>query len=103
MPTASGLVCQMGQKDNTFALAILTVFNKKEKVTRLQKRPKKTLSKAKTARVSFGDKAIKKLEIPKIYDFYNYNILAVDVTDQLAAFNAGYRRIRRGVQQAIKQ
>jgi hypothetical protein len=73
-----------------------TVFDGKEKVTRLRKRPKKTSSKAKTARVPFGDQATKELEIPKIYDFYNHNILAVNVADQLAASNAGYQRIRRG-------
>jgi hypothetical protein len=103
MPTASGLVCQMGWKDNAFALAMSTVFDGKEKVTRLRKRPKKTSSKAKTARVPFGDQATKELEIPKIYDFYNHNMLAVDVADQLAASNAGYRRIRRGAWQAIEQ
>jgi hypothetical protein len=55
MPTTSGLVCQIGWKDNAFAFAMSTVFNGKEKVTQLQKRPKKTLSKAKTAYVLFGD------------------------------------------------
>jgi hypothetical protein len=74
-----------------------TVFDGKEKVIQLQKRPKKTSSKAKTARIPFGDKATKELEIPKIYDFYNHNMLAVDVADQLAASNTGYQRIRRGV------
>jgi hypothetical protein len=67
-----------------------TAFNKKEKVIQLQKRPKKTLFKAKTTRILFKDKATKELKIPKIYDFYNYNMLAVDVTDQLTAFNVGY-------------
>jgi hypothetical protein len=74
-----------------------TVFNKKEKITQLQKRPKKTLSKAKTACVPFRDKATKKLKIPKIYNFYNHNMLTVDMTDQLVVFNTGYQRIRRGI------
>jgi hypothetical protein len=74
-----------------------TVFNGKEKVTQLRKQPKKTLSKAKTARIPFGNQATKELEISKIYDFYNYNMLAVNVADQLAASNAGYQRIRKGV------
>jgi hypothetical protein len=49
MPTASGLVNQCGWKDNTFALTMLTVNDGKSKVTKVRKRPKKTLFKAKTA------------------------------------------------------
>jgi hypothetical protein len=58
-----------------------TVHNRKSKVTKVQKRPKKILFKAKTAQVLFGDKATKELEIPELYDCYNYNILAVDIAD----------------------
>jgi hypothetical protein len=72
-----------------------TVNNRKSKVTRFRKRPKKTLSKAKTSRVLFGDQLTKELEIPKVYNNYNYNILSINVTDQLAGLNNNRRRIRR--------
>jgi hypothetical protein len=96
MPTASGLVNQCSWKDNTFALTMSTVNDEKSKVTRVRKRPKKTLSKAKTARVPFRDQPTKELEIPEVYDYYNHNMLVVDVADQLASSNSGHRRIRRG-------
>jgi hypothetical protein len=69
---------------------MLTVHNRKSRVTRVRKRPKKTLSKAKTAQVLFKDKATKKLEIPELYNCYNYNMLAVNIADQLASLNSGY-------------
>ena len=86
---ASGLINQYGWKDNAFALTMSTVYNRKSKITQVQKRPKKTLSKAKTARVPFGDQPIKELEIPQLYDCYNHNILVIDVTNQLASSNSG--------------
>jgi hypothetical protein len=103
MLTALGLVNQCGWKDNAFALTMSTVHDRKSRVTRVRKRPKKTSSKAKTARVPFGDKATKELEIPELYDCYNHNMLAVDVADQLASSNSGHRRIRRGAWQALDQ
>jgi hypothetical protein len=60
---------------------MLTVYNGKSKVTKVRKRPKKTLSKAKTARVPFGDQPTKELEIPELYNCYNYNMLAINVAD----------------------
>jgi hypothetical protein len=97
MPTASNLVNQCGWKDNAFALTMSTVHDGKSKVTRVRKRPKKTSSKAKTARVPFGDQPTKELEIPELYDCYNHNMLAIDVADQLASSNSGKQRIKRGV------
>ena len=70
---------------------MLTIYNRKSRVAKVRKRPKKTLLKAKTARVSFKDKAIKELEIPELYDFYNHNMLVVNITDQLASLNSGHR------------
>jgi hypothetical protein len=58
-----------------------TVNNRKSKVTRLWKRPKKTSFKAKTSQVPFRDQPTKELEIPKVYDNYNYNMLSIDVAD----------------------
>jgi hypothetical protein len=69
-------------------LIISTVNNEKSKVTKVRKRPKKTSFKAKTAQVPFGDQLTKKLEIPELYNYYNYNMLAVNVTDQLASLNS---------------
>ena len=80
-----------------------TVYDGKSKVTRVRKRPKKTSSKARTARVPFGDQPTKELEIPELYDCYNHNMLAVDVADQLASSNSGRRRIKRGAWQALDQ
>jgi hypothetical protein len=65
-------------------------MTKKSRVTRVRKRLKKTLSKAKTAQVLFGDKATKKLKIPKLYDCYNYNMLAVNIANQLTSLNNSY-------------
>jgi hypothetical protein len=55
-----------------------TVINRNKQVKRERKRPKETSSKAKTARVPFGDQSTKKLIIPRLYNGYNYNIRAVD-------------------------
>jgi hypothetical protein len=57
---------------------MLTVIDKNKQVKKERKRPKKTLSKAKTARVSFRDRLIKKLIISWLYKGYNYNISAVN-------------------------
>jgi hypothetical protein len=73
-----------------------TVYNGKSKVTKVRKRPKKTSSKAKTARVPFEDQLTKELEIPELYNCYNYNMLAIDVADQLASLNSDKQRIKRG-------
>jgi hypothetical protein len=43
---------------------MLTVFNRSAYVTTVQKRPKKTLTNAKTTRVLFEDQPTKELEIP---------------------------------------
>ena len=95
IPTASGLVNQCVWKDNAFALTMSTVYDGKSKVTRVWKRPKKTFSKAKTAREPFGDQPTKESEIPELYDCYNHNMLAVNITDQLTSSNSDYRQIRR--------
>ena len=75
MCTDNGLVAQIGWKDNAFALIMLTTIDGNKTVIREQKRPKKTSSKAKTARVSFGNLSKKVLPIPVVFDQYNFNIL----------------------------
>ncbi len=56
-----------------------------QRVERLRKRPKETSSKAKTARIPFGNEATKVLSIPAITDGYNYYMGAVDEFDHLTA------------------
>ena len=55
IPIVLGLVNQYSQKDNIFALMILTVYNRKSKITKVWKRPKKTSSKVKTVCILFRD------------------------------------------------
>ena len=95
MPAPSGLVNQFGWKDMAFALIMTTIFEEDHKILTLRRRPKETSSSAKTARQSFND-TTKELEIPEVYHQYNYNMLGIDVADQLAGSNNGNRRIRRG-------
>ena len=75
MCTANSLVAQIGWKDNAFVLMMSTTIDGEETVLRERKRPKKTLSKAKTARVPFGNLPKKELLIPIAFDKYNFNIL----------------------------
>ena len=72
------------------------VYDRKSKVVKVRKRPKKNLVQGQKARLPFGDQHIKELEIPEVYDGYNHNKLGVDMGDQLASSNSGRRRIRRG-------
>jgi hypothetical protein len=60
---------------------MLTVYNRTSYVTIVQKRPKKTLTSAKTAQVLFKDQLTKELKIPKVYYKYNHKILKVNITD----------------------
>lgn len=103
MPTASNQVNQIGWKDNAFALIMSTYWEADTKVLRVRKRPKLSSSKAKTARLPFGDQSEKEMWIPEVYDAYNHNMGAVDVADQLQGHNQGLRRIRRGGGQAVDQ
>jgi hypothetical protein len=102
MPTESNLVCQTSWKDNAFTLIMSTVIDGNAQVERERKRPKETLSKAKTARVPFGDKPKKVLKIPELYDGYNHNMGAVDEHDNMTLRNAGLRPVVRGGHQAIE-
>jgi hypothetical protein len=75
MCTDNGLVAQIGWKDNAFALMMLTTMDGNDTVMKERKRPKKTSSKAKTARVLFGNLPKKVLLIPVVFDQYNFNML----------------------------
>jgi hypothetical protein len=67
-----------------------------------RKRPKETSSKAKTARIPFGNQAIKILSIPVITDGYNYYMGAVNEFDYLTAQNAGLWHVERGGHQVLE-
>jgi hypothetical protein len=82
---------------------MLTVYNRKSKVIKVWKRLKKTLFKAKITHVPFGDQLTKELEILELYNYYNYNMLTINVTDQLAFLNSNKQRIKRGTWQALDQ
>jgi hypothetical protein len=68
----------------------------------LEKKPKETFSKTSTTREPFGNKAVKKLEIPAIADSYNYLMGAVDEFDHLTAQNTSLRHMKRGGHQALE-
>ena len=73
------------------------------RVLRERKRPKKTSSKTKTARVPFSEsEVVNPLSIPIVADGYNYNIEAVGEFDHLRGLNAGLRHVERGGHQALK-
>jgi hypothetical protein len=102
MYTPNGEVCHIGWKDQAFVLMMSSFMSGDPRVLRQRKRPKKTSSKAKTARVPFGDQAIKELSIPAVADGYNYHMGAVDEFDHLTAQNPGLRHIERGGHQALE-
>jgi hypothetical protein len=99
---ANSKVAQIGWKDNTLALIILTTINRKETVLQDRKRPKTTFLKAKTSRVLFGNNACKVLLILKMYNEYNFNMLQVNQFNYMASQNDGLRPVRRGGYQSIE-
>jgi hypothetical protein len=81
---------------------MLTVINRNKQVKKEHKRPKKTLSKTKTARVPFKDQPTKKLIIPQLYNSYNYNIGAVNKHNNITSQNAGLKPVIKEGYQAIE-
>jgi ribosomal protein L21 len=101
IPTESNLVNNMAFKDNAVVLFQSNYHTREGRVIRTRKRPKKTSSRAKTARKPFGNEPTKDLPLPSFDDEYNYGIGAVDVGDQLKSYNPGLRPQRRGGWHAI--
>jgi hypothetical protein len=66
-----------------------------KRILQRRKRPKKTSSKAKTARIPFSKEATKTLLIPVVVDRYNYYIGAVNEFDYLNTQNAGLQYVER--------
>ena len=91
----------MAWKDNALVLYQSTVDIATETVLRNRKRPSKTSTSARTARVPFGDEPRKVLPIPGFIDRSNHNMNDVDQGDQLQASYPGLRRCRRGVWQSL--
>jgi hypothetical protein len=99
--TESEKVCQTEWKDNAVVLIMSNCLDTKELIAKLRRRPKLTSSKAKTSQKPFGSLARKVLDIPVLYNKYNFNMGAVDEHDNLSSRNAGLRPIRRGGHQAL--
>jgi hypothetical protein len=97
-PTIDNNVLQYAWKDNALVLFLSTTHDSKHEqlVIRHRKRPSKTSSSAKTARIPFGSEPSKDLPIPKFVDDYNDHMGQVDQADQLRATNPGLRRVVRG-------
>jgi hypothetical protein len=95
-------VCHVRWKDQAFVLIMSFFISGDKRVLRLRKRPKETSSKAKTARIPFGNQATKVLSIPAIADRYNYHMGAVNEFDHLTAQNASLRHVERGGHQALE-
>lgn len=72
-----------------------TVFTAEESVERLRKRP--AAQNANATRAVFAPGTfVQPMEIPRLFDYYNYNMGAVDIGDQLSASLPSYHRTRRG-------
>ncbi len=99
--TPNGEVYHIRWKDQAFVLMMSSFISGDERILRLRKRPKETSSKSKTARIPFGNQAIKVLSIPTVADGYTYHMGAIDEFNHLTAQNAGLRHVRRGGYQAL--
>lgn len=78
------LVMQFAWKDNSLCLFQSTIHTGFESdIIRARKRPSETSTKAKTARVPFGDDPVKDLPVPSFIDEYNHNMNHVDQADHL--------------------
>jgi hypothetical protein len=85
-----------------FVLIISFILSSDERVVQLRKRLKETSFKAKTLRVPFKDKVIKKLNILIIVNVYNYYMRAIDEFDHLITQNLKLRSIKRGGSQVLE-
>jgi hypothetical protein len=101
MPSESDLVNNIAFKDNAVVLFQSNYHTGEGRVMRTRRRPRKTSSKAKTARAPFGNQPTKELLVPSFADEYNHAMGAVDIGDQLKSYNPGLRHQRRGGWHAI--
>ena len=74
---------------------IHTIHSTNDFITRLRKKPSKTLTSTRIVQVVFGDDPTKELEIPVFIDDYNHNIGGVDIANQLRESFEIYRATLR--------
>ena len=63
-----------------------TIFNDFEIIELYRRKSIKTFTKAKTSRIVFDDKSIKKLFISNLIDLYNHFMNEMNVTNQLRCY-----------------
>ena len=63
-----------------------TVSNDRDTITRLRRRPIKTVTNIRTFRISFKENDVKELNIPEFIDIYNHFMNDVDMTNQLRLY-----------------
>jgi hypothetical protein len=99
--TPDNQVMQFAWKDNAIVLFQSTMFDGEAYTRRYRRRPSKTSTSAKTARVPFGDQPRAWLNIPNFVDAYNHYMGAVDRADQLRAVYGYKQRCRSGEHTAL--
>lgn len=100
--TKDSKVCHTGWKDSAYVLMMSTVKDGTKKVKSLRKRPKQRKQKEEQKHKPFKGQPTAELEIPELFDMYNYNMGPVDGFDHLCAMNSGLRTIKRGAWQALE-
>ena len=78
-------------KDQNVVLFMSTVSKPQDTVTRLRRRPAKTVTNARTSRAIFGEMTTKELDIPRFIDIYNHYMNGVDNADQLRCYYSTQR------------
>jgi len=74
-------VFELAWKDADIVLFMTTVYNGKDFITRMRRRPTSTSTGARQTRKIFGDSYIKALPIPTFIDMYNHYMHGVDTAD----------------------
>ncbi len=81
--------------DNNVVTMVSTMHSGEEVIERKRRKPRENKHNKSFLPLVFGERAIARVEIPGVIDFYNHKMKGVDLSDQL---NANYRpklRVRR--------